>query len=108
MSRANGNADARAALEQLPVAVLLDLLADAVADRLGPRLDSTVAQDAAPAVATPWLTQKMAAVYLGCSVSRIKTLTVTGDLPFHRDGARPLYHRDELDTFVRKGGARCP
>ena len=48
------------------------------------------------------------AAYLGCSVSRVRTLTVTGDLPHERDGSRPLYHRDELDTYVRRGGARCP
>ena len=57
---------------------------------------------------SPWLTAAQAADYLSCSVSRIRTLTLTGDLPHHRDGSRPLYHRDELDAYVRAGGASCP
>ena len=69
-------------------------LADAIAARL-----------AAP---SPWLDAAGAAEYLSCSVSRIRTLTATRDLPVHHDGRRPLYHRDELDEYVRRGGARCP
>jgi excisionase family DNA binding protein len=57
---------------------------------------------------SPWMDAKGAAAYLACSVSRIRTLTMTGDLPVHRDGSRPLYHRDELDAYVRQGGASCP
>ena len=60
------------------------------------------------ATASPWLTAAQAADYLGCSVSRIRTLTLTDELPHHRDGRRPLYHRDELDAYVRAGGASCP
>ena len=57
---------------------------------------------------SPWMTTRQAADYLGCSTSRIRTLTLTGELPHHRDGRRALYHRDELDAFVRAGGASCP
>jgi excisionase family DNA binding protein len=60
------------------------------------------------APASPWLDAKRAADYLACSVSRVRTLTMTGDLPAHHDGRRPLYHRDELDAYVRGGGAKCP
>lgn len=69
---------------------------------------ATLADGIAGAPTSPWLTANGAAVYLSCSVSRIRVLTMTGDLPHHRDGSRPLYHRDELDAYVRNGGAKCP
>lgn len=77
---------------------ILGRLADMVAARI------TIPEQ----VASPWLTAAQAADYLGCSVSRIRALTLTGELPHHRDGRRPLYHRDELDAYVRAGGASCP
>jgi excisionase family DNA binding protein len=80
----------------------LDAFADLVATKVAGKV-------AAPqSVTSPWLTAAEAAEYLGCSVSRVRTLTLTGELPHHRDGRRPLYHRDELDHFVRAGGASCP
>lgn len=84
----------------------LDALADVIAARVAARVGTREASSAV--VDTPWLTQEQAAAYLGCSVSRIKTLTVGDAIPHHRDGRRPLYHRDELDDYVRRGGARCP
>jgi hypothetical protein len=33
---------------------------------------------------------------------------MTGELPCHRDGRRVLYRRDELDSYVRNGGAVSP
>ena len=79
---------------------LLERLADLVAARINAKLvDSN---------GSPWMTADQAADYLGCSVSRIRTLTLTRELPHYRDGRRPLYHRDEVDAFVRAGGASCP
>ena len=77
----------------------LERLADMIAARINTATNSA---------GSPWLTAGQAADYLGCSTSRIRMLTLTGDLPHHRDGRRPLYHRDELDAYVRAGGARCP
>lgn len=78
---------------------LLERLADLIAARVNARpADHN----------SPWLTAPQAAGYLRCSVSRIRVLTLTGELPHHRDGRRPLYNRDELDEFVRAGGASCP
>jgi excisionase family DNA binding protein len=57
---------------------------------------------------SPWLSAAEAAAYLRCPVSRIRKLTMTRELPCCRDGRRTLYHRDELDKFVRSGGAICP
>jgi excisionase family DNA binding protein len=78
---------------------LLERLADLIAARVNARTSDH---------GSPWLTAEGAADYLGCSVSRIRTLTLTRELPHHRDGRRALYHRDELDAYVRGGGASCP
>lgn len=79
---------------------LLERLAELIAARVNVR---TVDRSG-----SPWLTAGQAAGYLGCSLSRIRALTLTGELPHHRDGRRPLYHRDELDAYIRAGGASCP
>lgn len=54
------------------------------------------------------MSAKQAASYLRCPVGRVRKLTSSGDLPVHRDSRRVLYHRDELDQFIRDGGAICP
>src|SRR3954452_5344887 len=79
---------------------VLDVLADRLADRL--------AVHRAPAdalAASPWMSAQSAADYIGCSLSRVRKLTMLGDLPTHRDGARVLYRRDDLDAYIRSGGA---
>ena len=83
---------------------LPDNLLDRVADLIAARINARTADPNG----SPWLTGKQAAGYLGCSISRVRTLTLTGELPHHRDGRRPLYHRDELDEYVRSGGASLP
>jgi excisionase family DNA binding protein len=82
------------ALSERELDQLVDLLAERVAARLGTR--------------SPWLSADEAAGYLACPVSRIRRLTMTGDLPVHRDGRRVLYRREELDDFIRAGGAVSP
>jgi excisionase family DNA binding protein len=79
--------------------IFLERLANLIAARINAGDSSS---------ASPWMTAAQAARYLGCSVSRVRTLTLTGELPSHRDGRRPLYHREELDAYVRAGGASCP
>lgn len=59
-------------------------------------------------VASPWMTALEAADYLRCPVSRIRKLTMTGELPCERDGRRVLYNRDALDAYLRAGGAISP
>jgi excisionase family DNA binding protein len=44
---------------------------------------------------SPWLTAPEAAYYVRCPVSRLRKLTMTRELPCHRDGRRTLFHRDE-------------
>ena len=81
-----------------------DRVLDVLADRLAERL-AVQASPPASATATPWLSAQAAADYIGCSLSRVRKLTMLGDLPTHRDGARVLYRRDDLDAYIRSGGA---
>jgi excisionase family DNA binding protein len=76
----------------------LDALADALAERVAVRLGS----------GSPWLTAAETAEYLRCPVSRVRKLTSTAEIPCHRDGRRVLYRREDLDQFVRSGGAASP
>ena len=57
---------------------------------------------------SPWMTAEEAGTYLRCPVSRIRKLTMVGDLPCERDGRRVLYNREALDAYVRCGGSRTP
>ena len=47
---------------------------------------------------SPWLTRRQAANYLGVPVSRLEK---DKRVPCRRWEGRVLYHRDELDEFVR-------
>jgi excisionase family DNA binding protein len=76
----------------------LDVIAERVADLLAQRA----------AEPSPWMTAEQAATYLAAPVSRIRKLTMTGELPHAKDGRRVLYRREELDAFIRNGGARTP
>jgi excisionase family DNA binding protein len=78
---------------------VLDMLADRLADKLADRAPPGAL------TATPWMSAQAAADYIGCSLSRVRKLTMLGDLPTHRDGARVLYRRDDLDAYIRSGGA---
>ena len=55
----------------------LDALADLLAERVQARLGA----------GSPWLRAPEAAAYLACPESRIRKLTMTGQLPSHRMGA---------------------
>jgi excisionase family DNA binding protein len=79
--------------------------ADAIAQRVVVHLTPMLSQ---VQVASPWLDATEAAAYLRCPVSRVRKLTSTRELPCSRDGRRVLYRRDELDEFIRSGGATCP
>lgn len=72
-------------------------------DRLNPEDLRAIIE--ACSVRSPWLNAQQAAAYLQCPLSRVRKLTMTGELPHEHDGRRVLYHRDELDAYVRSGGA---
>lgn len=54
---------------------------------------------------SPYLTVEEAAEYLRCKRGRIDKLTSMGALRKYKEGGRVLLRRDELDAFVRAGGA---
>ena len=49
------------------------------------------------ATVSPWMTRAEAAEYLSVPVSRLEKRR---DVPHVKDGARVLYHRDELDAWL--------
>lgn len=77
---------------------------DAALDRLADKLAQRLGRD----TGSPWLDAQGAAEHIGCSVSRVRKLTMTGELPVHRDGRRTLYRREELDAYIANGGAVSP
>jgi|1185.fasta_scaffold53729_2 hypothetical protein len=79
---------------------VLDQLVGLVAERLAER--------EAKENGTPWRNATEAAEHIRAKLSRIRKLTMTGDLKAYHDGSRVLYHVDDLDDFVRRGGARSP
>src|SRR4051794_14781640 len=72
-------------------------------DALAERLATLLANKLRPS--GPWRDAAGAATHLACGVSRVRKLTARRLLPVHRDGGRVLYHVDELDAFIRAGGA---
>ena len=87
------------------VSVDLGLPSEAV-DAIARRVAQLLAEQ--NATRSPWMTAEQAAEYIAAPVSRVRKLTMTGELPHHRDGRRVLYHRDDLDAYVRAGGAITP
>ena len=77
----------------------LDQLAELLAPRLAPRLTDTTTR-------TGWLDVDQAAEHLACPKSRLYALTSTRRIPHQRDGSRLLFDRNELDEWVRAGGAK--
>jgi excisionase family DNA binding protein len=90
-------------------AALLDSLddaaLDALAERLAPRLTHRLSPASTP---TAWLTVPTAAEYLSCPHSRLYALVSAKRIPYYKDGSRTLFRREELDDWVRNGGARRP
>ena len=54
----------------------------------------------------PWIGVDEAAAHLACPKSRVYRLVSMRKVPFHKDGARVLFKRSELDAWVQAGGAR--
>lgn len=74
---------------------LLDALAELVAARVGTRLPA--------AAESPWLDFESAREYLRFSRDQLYKLTAARAIPFRkkRDGQGLLFHRDELDRWLR-------
>jgi excisionase family DNA binding protein len=61
-----------------------------------------------PPSPSPWMTAKQCAEYIGAGVGRIYDLSHVDAIPVHRDGSRLLFHRDEIDRWIRAGGGKRP
>jgi excisionase family DNA binding protein len=56
--------------------------------------------------ASPWMNTAEAAAYLRCGKQRVYDLISQDRLvPSGRDGARALFHRDDLDAWLRERAA---
>jgi excisionase family DNA binding protein len=69
-----------------------------------PELIEVIARRAAELVAerlepTPWMTRRQAAEYLALPLSHLEKDRA---IPRHHSGGRVLYHRAELDGFMRR------
>ncbi len=74
----------------------LDLLADALAERLAGRIDDRPGD--------VWIDNRAAAALLGCSVPTIERLTRSGELPSRKVGRLRRYRRADLLALQTKGG----
>lgn len=54
---------------------------------------------------SPWLTALELQDYLKVSKSFVYKSTMRGTIPLHRVGSRVLFHRDEIDAWVRSRAA---
>jgi excisionase family DNA binding protein len=97
-----------AAMTGLAAALLAELDEEALltlADRLAPILAPQLSQSRQ---SSSWLDVRQAAKYLACPRSRIYALVSVRRIPHHKDGSRLLFRCEELDEWVRAGGARRP
>jgi excisionase family DNA binding protein len=84
-------------------AAVLDAFADLLAGRVAAKIE-------APQIApvSPWMDAEGAAEYIACGPRRIYDLSSSGRIPVHREGNRLLFHRGELDEWLRSGAATGP
>jgi excisionase family DNA binding protein len=76
-----------------------------LADRLAPILATRIGHAEPP---FPWLDVEHAAEHLSCPRSRIYALVSVKRIPHYKDGSRLLFRPEELDAWVRAGGAKRP
>jgi excisionase family DNA binding protein len=81
---------------------LVECVAARVAELLADRLASTSSD------ASPWLDVNEAAEYMRCKPKRIYDLVSQHRLAAHRDGARVLFRREELDAYLLDAPAESP
>ena len=74
-------------------------------EQIAQRAAEIVARDLQPATSSPWLTTNEAAAYLRANRQRVFDLTSQGRLKVHKDGARNLYRRDDLDVYLAGGAS---
>ncbi len=55
-----------------------------------------------PHVETPWYTAEEAAAYVKRSIRTIENWTSDGDIRVYKPDRNPLYHRADLDAWIKK------
>jgi excisionase family DNA binding protein len=83
----------------------LDRLAEVLAPRLTPLMAQRPSVLGRQAV---WLDVDGAAGRLACPKSRIYALVSAKRIPYYKDSSRLLFRPEELDAWVRAGGAKRP
>ena len=86
--------------EQLGAALApaLEQLVELVAWRL---LELQAGQRAEQAAASPWMGVTKAAAWLDWPKQRLYKLAAAGEIPHFKQGGRLLFHRGELDSWLR-------
>lgn len=77
----------------------LDALAPTIADRLADLVLERIG--GAHSAVSPWMSVAEAADYMRCKPKRLYDLASQSRVPAHKDGSRLLFHRDELDAYLR-------
>ena len=83
------------------VDALLAELDDDALERLAERLAPRLAARMGDAGGSPWLNAEDAARYIAGTKGRLYDLVQLGKLAPARDGRRLLFHRDDLDEYLR-------
>lgn len=78
---------------------------DELLNDLAARIAAQIPAPAASPEPSPWLDAEGAAARIGCGKRRIYDLAGADRIPVHREGARLLFHRDELDEWITSGRA---
>lgn len=55
-----------------------------------------------PPVETPWLDSEEAAAYVKRSLRTIENWTTDGHIRVYKPDRRPLYHKADLDAWIRQ------
>jgi excisionase family DNA binding protein len=84
-------------------ALKLDL-PDEIVQEIACRAAAIVASERTES-APAWLGVEQAAEYLACPRSRLYRLVHLDRIPHEHEGARLLFNREDLDAWIRAGGA---
>jgi excisionase family DNA binding protein len=83
----------------------LERLLDELAERLARRLLELERQRPTQAEeegGSPWMAIERAVAYLDVSKQRLYRLTASGEIPHYKQEGRLLFHRAELDAWLRR------
>jgi excisionase family DNA binding protein len=81
---------------------LLELLLEQLADRIAARIQTSLGAPAQTPDGSPWLDIHAAAAYLRWPRQRLYKLTAQGAIPHYKHEGRLVFHRAELDAWLRE------